>query len=127
MSLPSVDLSSLVKHAVQGSTLPLGVRSDRKYTPAEKRLNPEWLETYWKTDLPYSTTLYGLQCYLEEKGHDYKPSATLARLKSLRSVAAEACSYTILSITTTSERLRKTVVLISRYAVEPRRRSSSGA
>jgi hypothetical protein len=74
---------SLANRASRGSTLPVSVRSDRKYPRSERKLNPEWLNSYWQTDLPYLTTMDEWRRYLEARRCYYKPSASLARLKEL--------------------------------------------
>lgn len=83
MALAYMGLNSLLSHAAQGSTRPVRVRSDRKYPRSERKLNPEWLNSYWQTDLPYLTTTKDWKFYLKERGYYYKPYESLSRLKEL--------------------------------------------
>lgn len=83
MALANVSLHALGSIAAQGGTPPMGVRSDRKYPRSERKLNPDWLMSYWQTDLPHLTTTRDWRCYLKERGYHYKSSDDLARLKEL--------------------------------------------
>ena len=83
MAPASESPDSLFDHVTQGSTLPLSVRSDRKYPRSERRLNPEWLETYWQTGLPEWITVNQLKNYLTAKRFYYKKSDKLLKLKDL--------------------------------------------
>ena len=83
MALANMGPNSLIGHATQCSTRPVRVRSDRKYPRSERKLNPEWLNSYWQTDLPFLTTTKDWRCYLKERGYYHKPCDSLSRLKEL--------------------------------------------
>jgi hypothetical protein len=61
----------------------MSVRNDRNNPRSERKPNPEWLNSYWQTNLPYLTTVDKWRRCLEARRCYYKPSASLARLKEL--------------------------------------------
>lgn len=83
MALARMGLDDPSANPTQNSMPPIGVHKGRKYSRFDRKVNPDWSNSYWQTGLPCAITTDQWTCYLEEKGFYHKSTDSLTRLTEL--------------------------------------------